>query len=70
MKSNMKTTKATTQRQRILKALKRWISGIEAFEQAGTLKLATRVGELRKLGYEIESKWHVSQDFKIYRLKK
>lgn len=66
----MKTTKATTQRQRILKALKRWISGIEAFEQAGTLKLATRVGELRKLGYDIESKWHASQDFKIYRLKK
>lgn len=66
----MKTTKAKTQRQRILKALKRWISGIEAFEQAGTMKLATRVGELRKLGYDIESKWHVSQDFKIYRLKK
>ena len=65
----MKTTKVTTQRQRILKALKRWISGIEAFEQAGTLKLATRVGELRKLGYDIESKWHYSMDFKIYRLK-
>ena len=65
----MKTTKSTTQRQRILKALKRWISGIEAFEQAGTLKLATRVGELRKLGYDIESKWHVTGDFKIYRLK-
>ena len=60
----------TTQRKRILKALKRWISGIEAFEQAGTLKLSTRVGELRNLGYDIESKWHVSMDYKIYRLKK
>jgi Helix-turn-helix domain len=59
-----------TQRQRILKALKRWISGAEAYEQAGTLKLSTRVGELKKLGYDIESKWHVSHDFKIYRLKK
>jgi hypothetical protein len=62
--------KQQTQRQRILKALKRWISGAEAYEQAGTLKLSTRVGELRKLGYDIESKWHVSHDFKIYRLKK
>ena len=62
--------KQQTQRARILKALKRWISGIEAFQQAGTLKLATRVGELRKLGYDIESKWHVTGEFKIYRLKK
>lgn len=61
--------KQQTQRARILKALKRWISGIEAFEQAGTMKLSTRVGELRKLGYDIESKWHVTGDFKIYRLK-
>jgi hypothetical protein len=61
--------KQQTQRQRILKALKRWISGAEAYEQAGTLKLSTRVGELKKLGYDIESKWHYSMDFKIYRLK-
>jgi hypothetical protein len=61
--------KQQTQRQRILKALKRWISGAEAYEQAGTLKLSTRVGELRKLGYDIESKWHFTNDFKIYRLK-
>jgi Helix-turn-helix domain len=58
-----------TQRQRILKSLKRWISGAEAYEQAGTLKLSTRVGELKKLGYDIESKWNFSNDFKIYRLK-
>jgi hypothetical protein len=62
--------KQQTQRQRILKALKRWISGAEAYEQAGTLKLSTRVGELKKLGYDIESKWHISHDFKIYRLRK
>jgi hypothetical protein len=61
--------KQQTQRQRILKALKRWISGAEAYEQAGTLKLSTRVGELKKLGYDIESKWHFTNDFKIYRLK-
>ena len=61
--------KQQTQRARILKALKRWISGLEALEQAGTMKLSTRVGELRKLGYDIESKWHITGDFKIYRLK-
>jgi hypothetical protein len=61
--------KQQTQHQRILKALKRWISGAEAYEQAGTLKLSTRVGELKKLGYDIESKWHFTNDFKIYRLK-
>jgi biotin operon repressor len=62
--------KQQTQRQRILKALKRWISGAEAYEQAGTLKLSTRVSELKKLGYDIESKWHFTHDFKIYRLRK
>jgi biotin operon repressor len=61
--------KQQTQRQRILKALKCWISGAEAYEQAGTLKLSTRVSELKKLGYDIESKWHYSMEFKIYRLK-
>ena len=61
--------KQQTQRARILKALKRWISGIEALEQAGTMKLSTRVGELRKLGYLIDDKWHVTGDFKIYRLR-
>jgi hypothetical protein len=61
--------KQQTQRSRILKALKRWISGLEALEQAGTMKLSTRVGELRKLGYDIEDKWHVSGSFKIYRIK-
>jgi hypothetical protein len=61
--------KNVTQRQRILKALKKWISGAEAYEQAGTLKLSTRVGELRKLGYLIEDKWHFTHNFKIYRLK-
>jgi hypothetical protein len=62
--------KQQTQRQRILKALKRWISGAEAYEQAGTLKLSTRVGELRKLGYLIDDKWHYSGEFKIYKLRK
>lgn len=32
------------------------------------MKLATRVGELRKIGYIIEDKWSVDRRYKLYRL--
>jgi hypothetical protein len=57
-----------TQKQRILKALKKWISAMECFQQTGSMNLTTRVSDYRKLGYIIEDKWHVSRDFKIYKL--
>ena len=46
-----------TQQQMILKALKRWISPLDALREAGTMKLATRVGELRQAGYKIQDRW-------------
>lgn len=57
-----------TKKQRILEALKHWISPVDALHKAGTMKLATRVGELRKEGYDIEDKW-VNRDYKMYRLR-
>ena len=58
-----------TQKQNIIKALKTgWISPLDALKQAGTMKLSTRVGELRQEGYLILDKWHESHKFKMYRL--
>jgi hypothetical protein len=58
-----------TQKQNIIKALKTgWISPLDALKKAGTMKLATRVGELRQEGYLILDQWHESRKFKIYRL--
>jgi hypothetical protein len=56
------------QKQLILLALKRWISPLDALKQAGTMKLSTRVGELRLEGYNIDSKWSDDGRYKMYRL--
>ena len=58
-----------TQKQRILIALRSWISPLDALHKAGTMKLSTRVGELRAEGHIIESKWGPDKSYKLYRLK-
>jgi Helix-turn-helix domain len=58
------------QRAKIIKALGTWISPLDALKMAGTFKLATRVGELRRDGYKIDSKWHSTGRFKVYRIVK
>ena len=58
-----------TQKQDIIKALKKgWISPLDALKQVGTMKLATRVGELKREGYLILDKWHPSKKYKLYKL--
>jgi len=57
-----------TQKNLILIALQRWISPLEALKQAGTMKLSTRVGELRLEGYNIQSKWSDDGRYKVYRI--
>ena len=57
-----------TQKNLILIAIKRWISPLEALRLAGTMKLSTRVGELRLEGYNIEDKWSDDGRYKVYRL--
>lgn len=61
---------ATTQRTKIILCLRqgKWISPLDALREAGTMKLATRVGELRAAGYLIEDKWHESRQYKLYRM--
>ena len=57
------------QRQRILQILSwRWISPLDALKQAGTMKLSTRIGELRLEGYNIDSKWSDDGRYKVYKL--
>ena len=62
--------KMMTQYQLIVEALHKWISPLDALHKAGTMKLSTRVGELRSKGYIIEDRWHESRKFKMYRLVK
>lgn len=59
-----------TQRTKIIKCLSKgkWVSPLDALREAGTMKLATRVGELRAQGYLILDKWHDSKEYKLYRM--
>lgn len=43
---------------RIVKMLKKgWVTGKQAYEMNGGMKLSTRVSDLRKAGYKIKDKW-------------
>lgn len=62
-----------TQRQAILKRLRKgWTTGLEALHAAGTMKLATRVSELRRDGYVVVDRWveQGGKRFKSYRIVK
>lgn len=60
-----------TQQQLIIKCLKKgWKSPLDALREAGTMKLSTRVGELRTAGFVILDKWHPSRAFKLYKMVK
>ncbi|HQT82477.1 MAG TPA: helix-turn-helix domain-containing protein [Ferrovaceae bacterium] len=60
-----------SQQQMILQALKRrWLSPLDALKECGTMKLSTRVGELRAKGYVINDKWSKDKRFKMYKLVK
>ena len=62
-----------TQRETIVKRLKRgWTTGLQALNDCGTMKLATRVSELRLSGLNIIDKWveQGGKRFKAYRLVK
>jgi hypothetical protein len=58
-----------SQHTQILKMLRKgWISPLDALRGAGSMKLSTRVGELRRAGHIVFDKWHSSKKYKIYRL--
>lgn len=60
-----------TQRQRIIKLLKRrWTSPLDALLECGSMKLASRVSELRRQGYIITDKWGPEKAYKLYYLLK
>lgn len=59
------------QQHKIIQCLKKgWKSPLEALNEAGTMKLSTRVGELRRMGYIIQDKWATNGRFKLYKLVK
>lgn len=58
-----------TQQAAIIQCLKKgWKSPLDALKEAGTMKLSTRVGELRHKGFKILDKWHESRKYKMYKL--
>lgn len=58
-----------TQKQKIIECLKQgWKSPLDALYEAGTMKLSTRVSELRHEGYKINDVWHESGNYKLYRM--
>jgi hypothetical protein len=60
-----------TQHQAILKRLKKgWTTGLDALRDCGTMKLSTRVGELRRAGHVINDRWQEvgGKRFKAYKL--
>ena len=61
------------QKSLIIKQLRKgWTTGLDALRTAGTMKLATRVSELRRDGYTVLDKWveQGGKRFKSYRLVK
>lgn len=59
-------------REAILKALKRgWVTSLDAVNECRTIKLTSRISDLRREGYEIEGEWvkTPTSKFKRYRLK-
>lgn len=60
-----------TQHEHLAKVLRVWTSPIDALKKVGTMKLATRIGEMRRAGYEIQDRWIEANGkrFKAYRLK-
>jgi hypothetical protein len=62
-----------SQQQSIIKRLRKgWTTGLDALQTCGTMKLATRVSELRRDGYTVLDKWVEAEGkrFKAYRLVK
>ena len=62
-----------TQRESIIKRLRKgWTTGLDALESCGTMKLATRVGEIRQAGYNVQDRWVEvnGKRFKAYRITK
>ena len=61
------------QKQSIVKRLRKgWTTGLEALHACGTMKLATRVSELRRDGHIVIDKWieQGGKRFKAYRIAK
>ena len=60
-----------TQQEHLAKVLRVWTSPIQALRLVGTMKLATRIGEMRRAGFQIQDRWQEADGkrFKQYRLK-
>ena len=56
----------------ILRAMRRrWVTPMDALDNFGSFRLAARVADLRRLGYEVESRWQKTSgghQVKAYRI--
>lgn len=62
-----------SQHEMIIKRLRKgWTTGLDALQSCGTMKLATRVSELRRDGFTVLDKWVEvnGKRFKSYKLVK
>ena len=62
-----------TQHEKIIRRLRKgWCTGLQALYDCGTLKLSSRVSELRRDGYTVLDKWveQGGKRYKSYRLVK
>ena len=61
-----------TQQEHLAKVLRVWTSPLQALRLVGTMKLATRIGEMRRAGFQIQDRWQEADGkrFKSYRLLK
>jgi len=59
-----------SQNEQLIKVLRVWTSPLEALQRVGTMKLASRVSELRRDGHVIVDKWVEANGkrFKTYKL--
>lgn len=60
-----------TQHDQIIKRLRKgWCTGLQALYDTGTMKLATRVSELRRSGFLVLDKWveKGGKRFKAYKI--
>ena len=59
-----------SQSQRLFQLLKRgWVSPLQALREVGTMKLATRVSELRAMNVKVRDKWSEDRSHKLYTIR-
>jgi hypothetical protein len=53
----------------MIRRLKRgWASGLDIVQEVGSMKLTSRITDIRRMGYEVADKWSEGRAYKLYRI--